>query len=127
VTLRESIFTASDIATEIVKIPEWNVALAVKSMNGEERGRLMSSLTDANGKPDMARAITDVVIFTAHDPETGERLFTEADRDALNQKSGAALQKVAEVGMRLSGLTPDSVDESGKDSSSTPNVGSPLS
>jgi hypothetical protein len=42
----------------------------------------------------------------------------------LDQKSGAAIQRLAEVGMRLSGMMADAIDASGKDSLSTENVDS---
>jgi hypothetical protein len=61
-----------------------------------------------------------VVIATAFDPSTGERLFTSDDLAALNSKSAKAVMSVAEVGARLSGLTDEEEVEAGKDSPSIP-------
>lgn len=126
-SIRDQIIAADDIKSELVEIPEWNVTILVKSMSGAERGQMLKAVTTANGQVDIGKAVSDVLIFTAHDPETGERIFTIEDRDLLNEKSGAAIQRAAEVGMRLSGLMPESIDEAGKDSSPTASIALPLS
>jgi hypothetical protein len=126
VSIRDQIIAANDIKTELVEIPEWNVTILVKSMTGAERGQMLKGVT-ANGQIDISKTISDVLIFTAHDPETEERIFTLADRDLLNEKSGSAIQRAAEVGMRLSGLMPESIDEAGKDFSPMASIDSPLS
>ncbi len=125
-SIRDQIIAANDIKTELVEIPEWNVTILVKSMTGAERGQMLKGVT-ANGQIDISKTISDVLIFTAHDPETEERIFTLADRDLLNEKSGSAIQRAAEVGMRLSGLMPESIDEAGKDFSPMASIDSPLS
>ena len=124
--IRDKIIAADDIQTELVEIPEWGVTILVKSMTGAERGQMLKGVT-ANGQIDISKTISDVLIFTAHDPETEERIFTLADRDLLNEKSGSAIQRAAEVGMRLSGLMPESIDEAGKDFSPMASIDSPLS
>lgn len=126
-SIRDQIIAADDIELELVEIPEWGVTILVKSMTGAERGQMLKAVTTKDGQVDISKAISDVLIFTAHDPETEERIFTLADRDLLNEKSGAAIQKAAEVGMRLSGLMPTSIDESGKDSLPMASIDSPLS
>jgi hypothetical protein len=127
VSIRDQIIAADDIEVELVEIPEWNVTIMVKSMTGAERGQMLKAVTNKDGQVDISKAISDVLIFTAHDPETEERIFTLADRDLLNEKSGSAIQRAAEVGMRLSGLMPTSIDEAGKDSSPMASIDSPLS
>lgn len=117
--LRSKIFAAQDLESELVEIPEWDVTLLIKTMNGAERANMMQSFADDQGNVKLADAVADIVIYTAHNPATGVRVFTEDDRAMLNTKSGAAIQKAAEVGMRLSGLTADAIDRSGKDSSPT--------
>ncbi len=126
-SIRDQIIAANDIKTELVEIPEWNVTILVKSMTGAERGQMLKAVTTKDGQVDIGKAVSDVLIFTAHDPETEERIFTLADRDLLNEKSGSAIQRAAEVGMRLSGLMPESIDEAGKDSSPMASIDSPLS
>ena len=126
-SIRDQIIAADDLKSELVPIPEWDVTILVKSMNGAERAQMLKAITSKDGSVDVGKAVSDVLIFTAHDPDTGERIFTIEDRDLLNQKSGAAIQRAAEAGMRLSGLMPESIDEAGKDSSPMASIASPLS
>lgn len=119
--LRDKILAAADIPSEKITIPEWNVEILVKGMSAGERLHLQKvSYDQATGQVHMEKMYPDIVVSCCHDPETGEPIFTDADKDAILSKSSAAVEKIAEVGLRLSGLGKDSQDEAGKDSSSTP-------
>lgn len=119
-TLRDRILSADDIVSERVNVPEWGVDVDVRTMTGAERARIMQAAADAGGRVDFERVFPDVVIACSHDPETGERVFGFDDRDALMAKSGAAIDRIAQVGLRLSGFTEASQTEMGKGSSGTP-------
>ena len=43
--------------------------------------------------------------------ENGERLFTEKDIAELGKKSGSAINRTSDVAMRLSGFTPEDLQE----------------
>jgi hypothetical protein len=58
----------------------------------------------------------EIVVQCVFDPETGEQVFDNADKDAVMGKSGAALDKIVAVAMRLSGFGEKAVDEAGKGS-----------
>jgi hypothetical protein len=66
----------------------------------------------------------ELVISCTFDPETGEQVFDETDLPNIMSKSGAALDKITTIAMRLSGFGADAIDEAGKDSLSTQNGGS---
>ena len=53
----------------------------------------------------------ETVIASAYDPETGLRIFTDADRDALMSKSASAIDRIATVGMRLSAMDAKAADD----------------
>lgn len=116
--LRTAILSADDITTEPVEVPEWGCTLHVKSMTGSKRAEMLKSAAGEDGTMDYARLYPQVVIATVTDPETGEYVFTANDQDALNLKSGAVLERLAQAGMKISGMTGDSEKELGKDSSS---------
>lgn len=119
--LRDKILAAADIPSEMVSIPEWNVEILVKGMSAGERLHLQKvSYDQKTGQVHMEKMYPDIVVSCCHDPQTGEPIFTDADKEAILSKSSAAVEKIAEVGLRLSGLGKDSQDEAGKDSSSTP-------
>ena len=84
-------------------------------MDGRSRTRLLKSAANMDGTIDLEKMYPEMVILCAHDPETGERIFTEADRDALLGKSAAALELVALTAMKVSGMTGEAQKEAGKD------------
>lgn len=113
--LREAIFGAEDSESEIVPVPQWGgIEIEVRSMTGKSRAAFMESFTDDEGKVSWERLYPSLIIATSYDPETGERIFLPGDEDALNAKSAAALEKVASVALRLSGLSDKAEEEAGK-------------
>lgn len=118
--LRERILGASDIRREQVHVPEWEATVEVRGLTGTQRAKLMKTGFDARGTVDFERLYPELLIASTFDPETGEAVFTAADRDSLNGKSGAALERVAQAAMRISGLTPDAAELAEKNSPATP-------
>jgi len=120
--LKDSILSAQDIPEETLEVKEWNVTVLIKGMTAGERVKLMqSAFNQDTGQVNMAAVYPDVVVSCVHDPESGEPVFTDSDKDALMGKSSAAIESIASVGLRLSGIGKDEKDAAGKDSSSTPN------
>jgi len=118
VSIREQILNADDIETELVEVPAWGVTVEVRSMDGRSRTRLLKSAADNDGVIDMERMYPEMVILCSFDPETGERIFTADDVDALLSKAAGPLELIATTAMRVSGMTGDAVDVAGKDSPS---------
>ena len=102
-SLREKILAAKDIRSERVHVPEWGVEVEVRSMTGAQRARVLQGAT-VDGEVDLERLYPILLIETVYDPETGEPVFDAADRDALNAKNSGALERIAKVAMRLSGI-----------------------
>lgn len=114
--LRKTILEADDIEKETVEVPQWGVTVEVRSMTGKQRSAFMKRVSaGGSGEVDFERFFAELIIATSFDPETGEQLFEAADRDALNQKSGAALQLLADPAMKLSGLDSGAVEAAKKD------------
>jgi hypothetical protein len=127
-SLKEKIFAAADIPSETLKIPEWDVEVLVKGMSAGDRINLMQSAYDQKTQQvNMSAVYPDVVVSCVFDPETGEPVFEEKDKEAILAKSSAAVEKIADVGLRLSGIGKDADDAAGKDSSSIPKDDSSLS
>ncbi len=105
---RTQIQTASDIKTERVAVPEWGGYVNAKAMSGYEREQFEQTVAQpgADGKIQISykqMRITAVIACTVDDD--GNHIFTDADRDWLNDKSGAALDRVASAILRLSGIS----------------------
>lgn len=123
-SLRDRIIAVDDLQREIVKIEQWGVEVEVRGMSGAARAAIVQDAADNNGNVNFAKMMPEVVVTCVYDPETGEPVFTHADKDTIMSKNGAALEKINTVAMRLSGFGADAIDVAGKDSSSTQNGGS---
>jgi hypothetical protein len=102
--LRKSILEYDDIERETIEVPQWgNKKVEIRGMTSKERAKLLKNST-RDGSVDMVRWFPDLIIATVYDPESGEKVFEQADRAAINEKSGAAISEISEVAARLSGL-----------------------
>src|SRR5690606_8056060 len=113
-SLRERILSAQDIQSERVHVPEWDVEVEVRSMTGQQRAAVLKGAT-VDGEIDLEKLYPILLIETTYDPESGERIFNPADRDALNAKNSGALERIAKVAMRLSGIEPGAEDAAKND------------
>lgn len=118
---RDSIRQASDIIYEYVEVPEWGGTVRVKSLTGTERDAYEASLVQvvpSTGRrgggtqvlPRMKDARARLVCLCLVDEE-GNRLFGDDQVAELAAKSGKALDRVFEVGSRLSGLSDEDMQE----------------
>jgi len=110
---RDQIRAAQDRPRETVSVPEWGGDVIVMGMTGSQRDSLEASVIDRNGKKvkiDLKDLRAKVVSRTVVD-ENGEPLFSEADMSWLGAKSASALQRIYEVGQRLSGMSDSDVEE----------------
>ena len=117
-SLRDQILNSNDIPKELVKVKEWNISIEVRGMTGAERTRILDLALDEKGM-NLQMVYPEIVISTAFDADTGEKIFTPEDRTALLSKSANALDSLATVGMRLSGFLAETSNDLGKDSSET--------
>ena len=117
-SLRETILTADDIPSEKVTIKEWGVDVLVRGMSAGDRITLMQNAYDqSTGQVNMAAVYPDVVVSCLIDPATNQPVFTAEDKSLLMSKSSAAIEQIASVGLRLSGIGQEEQDAAGKDSS----------
>ena len=117
-SLRDQILNSNDIPKELVKVKEWGISIEVRGMTGAERTRILDLAQDEKGM-NLQMVYPEIVISTAFDAETGEKIFAPEDRTALLSKSANALDVLATVGMRLSGFLAETANDLGKDLSET--------
>lgn len=111
-SLREKILAAEDIQSEMVEVPEWGCTIEVRGMNGADRSRILEAAASSeDGKIGIGSMYVETVIASAYDPDTGERVFSQADRDVLMSKSASAIDRIATVGMRLSAMDAKAADD----------------
>lgn len=111
---------AKTFAEELVHVPEWeseHLPVVEREVNGKvQRGNVLCIELDAgrrsdlldhsivNGSVVLRRIYPELVIEGAYHPENRQTLFVAADRDALLADSGNAIEAVASVVGRISGL-----------------------
>lgn len=99
---KEQILQADDIVTETVSVPEWGGEIMVRALSGAQIDRLEQEITNArvNGVTENVRArwVARCVI-----DEKGDRLFDDTEIVHLGKKSGAVLDDIFDVCMRING------------------------
>ena len=122
--LRAKALEADDIEEEIVPVDQWDIKLLVKGMSGGDRAKFLKRSSRA-GEVDLERFYPELVIATCFDPDApDERVFDPADRDALSAKSGAALELIAAVALRLSGMGQAAITDAAASLGEAPSEGS---
>jgi hypothetical protein len=117
---RDAILQAQDLPRELVSVPEWGGEVYVRALTGAERDAFEQSIVEQKGKStkmNLQNMRAKLVALTVVDEE-GKRVFSDADAKLLGQKSALALNRVFEVAQKLSGLTPEDVEELTKNSES---------
>ncbi len=117
VSIRDQIMKAKDISGELMEIKEWGVKVEIRTMTARQRARVMENAIDpVTGKSSISVIYPEIAIACVFDPESGEPVFSIEDKDALLEKSGAVLEKIASKAMTLSGLTEEASASLGKGS-----------
>lgn len=124
---RDQILGAEDRKTEDVAVPEWGGTVRVRSLSGAERdsyeAHIVQLRADGSKRLNMTNLRGKLVSLSCV-AEDGSRLFSDADAEALGDKSAAALERVFDVARKLSGLGEDDVEELAQGFESAPSDGS---
>ena len=136
-TLRDRLLAKGAIKSEKLTIDD--ITVEVRGLTAGQRGRLLNTGTreevDEDGEKqktiDLEKLGPMLVIACVYDPDTGQPLFSEGDRDALGLMSAEFQDRLVEVASRLSGLGPNAAKAAEKNSapilSGTPSSTSPES
>lgn len=121
--LKDKILAAPDLKAESLEIPEWDVTVEVRGMSGKLRAKFveMAYQNGMGSEQDQAKMgaamlplFPEFVLDGVYDPENGEKVFAAGDLEALLQKNGQVLERIALKVIELSGLNEKAVDEAGK-------------
>jgi len=117
---RDTILSITDSKLEPLEIPEWGGTIYIRTITGGERDGVEYALSEdpktGNRRQQNFRAY--FVSLVACD-ESGKRLFKNQDIPALAQKSGAAIERIVDAGLKLNNFKAADVEEMTKNSSST--------
>lgn len=114
---RDDILRADDLPRERVAVPEWgNAEVIVRALTAAERDVYNSALfqvrTKTRGKdPEVVynpQNATARLVAMALVDEQGARLFKDSEAETLARKNARALERIAAVARRLSGIDEES-------------------
>jgi len=110
--LSSEILGCDDLRRKEVKVPQWGKTLTIQEMGLQESLQSIGSIhPDENGQVTLSHLdIAQVVAYGVIDPETGERVFSDADVPKLARKNRAPLMLLYTEITALSG----SVEEEAK-------------
>jgi hypothetical protein len=98
---REEILRAKDLKIEEVQVPEWGGTVFVKGLGATAKERFAQERMDSDGKPNIVGFRATFAAASIVD-EHGKPIFTGADIEALGEHAEEALDRILEVGQRLS-------------------------
>lgn len=112
--LRKRLLNAKDIRTKAVEVPEWGGTYYVRVINGKAREAFEEALA---AEQRMKNFRMKFLILTLCD-EDGGTILTEADIDALGERSSVVINRVFETAWAINGFTKEAVDAMGEGSPS---------
>ena len=113
---REQILAAQDLPSEVVPVPEWGGDVRIRTLTTRERDRFeAATISVVDGKPQLntENVRARLVALCAVD-DTGARLFSDEDTDALGAKNASAVERLFSVAQRLNGFSKDDIEQLSK-------------
>jgi hypothetical protein len=112
---RDEVLSVNDMKIEPAPMPEWGdgVGVYVRGLTGMERDEWDNRSFRVEDGRVMARENKNAIAFFCSMvicDESGARLFSESDAEALGERSSEALLRIFRIGQRLSGLGEAVVD-----------------
>lgn len=115
----EQILSADDRQTMEVDVPEWGGTVLVRELGGSDRDRFEAFMRKAKETGEYY-GFRAMVASMAIVDEDGHTLFTQKHVQALGQKKAAALDRIVDKALSLSGMDDESVAELEKNSAGSP-------
>lgn len=135
--IRNKIVAADDRTEVLMEIPEWGVTLLLISPTTKVRTQMILDFTETRIDPATGAPVTDedgavdtvlnatrmmpsLLVACVCDPETRERVFTDAgDLDVIDTKNGEIVERIGVKCLEITGLSKQAVDAGKGDFSTT--------
>lgn len=127
--LHDTILAADDIPQQDEHVPEWGVTVRIKGLTGTERDAYEAkAVALRNQGQDVELKLADfrarMLVKCLYDPKSDNRLFSDKEIPALGRKSGAVLQRLHVIALRLSGMGKDAKEAAAGNSPAAQSGGS---
>lgn len=115
--IANEILALDDIPETVLTVIDWKRDVLVRGGDAEERYRLEKLLAAKNkDQQGMKTLYADLTVLAARDPQTGNLIFRQSNRDALLAKSGRACSQIAREYLKLTGFLEEEIKEAEKNS-----------
>lgn len=104
---KDQIFAAQDLQVSYIDIPEWGGQIKVKEMSAADRIEFEKQQS-SDLKP--SEMIVRLVLMTCVD-DNNQRIFSNDDLQALEQKSPSILLKIFNESMKINILNSEKIEE----------------
>ena len=94
----------SEIGSEIVSIPEWDVKIEVRQRTVKQQYDILDKVRNSQGEIDGLSLALETIMACSFDPETGEPVFDPADKDALMNVESSAFQTLLAATNKAAGF-----------------------
>lgn len=120
-SVRDKIMAVSPYSAKTIHVDEWDADIEIRSLSLFERNDMLNKAKGDDGKADADISVIypELIMRTAFDPATGEKVFAEDDAAFINSLPANLMDKLAIPAMQLSGMADNTVDEAAKKSSET--------
>ena len=129
VLTREQIDKAQDLLREVVDVPEWGdgAQVVITSMGADERDAWEASMIETRGNSQRMnyRQARAKLVSRCMVDESGKRLYSDSEIDALGKRNGAVIDRLFSVAKRINALEKKDIDELTKNSSAGQTEDSP--
>ncbi|MFC4333860.1 hypothetical protein [Salininema proteolyticum] len=122
---KDAILKADDIELADIDVPEWGGTVRLRGLDGMQRARINGTAIAVRGqtvsiKADaLAEQQLRIVCACLVDAD-GKQLFTVKEFEKLGRKSAEVIERLYQKASELSGLGGEAVDDTAKNSESTP-------
>lgn len=122
-SIKEKIRLATDLGSEVIEVPEWDVRIELRSMSARQRTALQTLINDESVPQALRQEQMWAFLLTTccFDPDNGDAVFTDDDMEWLfTQKAFSPIDRIATACLNVSAVLKSNADELGKSSSATP-------
>lgn len=108
---KEQILQADDRKRLVVEVPEWGGEVILATMTGTDRDALEQWTTTNKGD---WRGIRARLLSVCLIDESGRRLFSDAEVEALGAKNGAVIDRLCTLAKEVNRLSDQDLEQMGK-------------
>lgn len=106
---KNDILKQDNLKTEVVSIPEWGGDVIVQEMTAIQRDKFEEWVMKKDD--DSAKGTRVAIVINTVVDENGKQVFTDLDTMDLGKKPANIIDRIASVGLELSGMNSSVVEE----------------